>query len=92
MLARVLKDVGSPPVGRSGRTGTVPITIHVDLEIRTQLKMLAAEWQTRVHRLDCTGLNCRVRRLCTLSRQEIYWMFDMFDTHSVPRTLSEAKR
>ena len=41
----------------SGRAGTVPITIHVDPEIRQQLKVLAAEQQTTVHRLVCTGLN-----------------------------------
>jgi len=35
----------------------VPITIHVDPEIRQQLKILAAEQQTTVHRLVCTGLN-----------------------------------
>ena len=43
--------------GTSRRAGTVPITIHVNPEIRTQLKMLAAERQTTVHRLVCTGLN-----------------------------------
>ena len=45
------------PAGTSRRAGTVPITIHVDPEIRTQLKMLAAERQTTVHRLVCAGLN-----------------------------------
>lgn len=43
--------------GASGRAGTVPITIHVAPEIRMQLKMLAAERQTTVHRLVCAGLN-----------------------------------
>ena len=43
--------------GTSRRAGTVPITIHVDPRIRQQLKMLAAEQQTTVHRLVCVGLN-----------------------------------
>lgn len=48
----------APAVARtSRRDGTVPITIHVDPEIRMQLKMLAAEQQTTVHRLVCEGLN-----------------------------------
>ena len=49
----------APPrgAGTSGRTGTVAITIHVDPEIRMQLKMLAAERGTSVHSLVCAGLN-----------------------------------
>ena len=49
----------APPrgAGTSSRTRTVGITIHVDPEIRIQLKMLAAERGTSVHSLVCAGLN-----------------------------------
>jgi hypothetical protein len=40
-----------------GRSGTVPITVHVEPIIRKQLKVLSAEHGITVHRLVCEGLN-----------------------------------
>ena len=46
------------PTGRTpGRRGTVPITVHVEPDVRKQLKVLAAEHGITVHRLVCEGLN-----------------------------------
>lgn len=45
------------PAGGSRRAGTVPITIHVDPEVRAQLKILAVERRTTVHQLVCRALN-----------------------------------
>ena len=46
-----------PAAGGSRRAGTVPVTIHVDPEVRVQLKVLAAERRTTVHQLVCRALN-----------------------------------
>ena len=40
-----------------GRSGTVPITVHVEPVVRKQLKVLSAEHGVTVHRLVCEGLN-----------------------------------
>ena len=40
-----------------GRSGTVPITVHVEPVVRKQLKVLSAENEVTVHRLVCEGLN-----------------------------------
>ncbi len=39
------------------RDSTVPLTIHVDPEVRRQVKRLAADEDTTVHKLVCEGLN-----------------------------------
>lgn len=47
-----------PKAGRSpSRSGTVPITVHVEPDVRKQLKILSAEHEITVHRLVCEGLN-----------------------------------
>lgn len=43
--------------GGSRRAGTVPVTVHVDPQVRMQLKILAAERQTTVHQLVCRAFN-----------------------------------
>ena len=43
--------------GAGGRNGTVGLTIHVPPEVRRQLKVLAVEKETTVHRLVCKALN-----------------------------------
>ena len=45
------------PAGTRRRDNTVPLTIHVDGKVRTQVKILAAEHGTTVHALVCEGLN-----------------------------------
>ncbi len=39
------------------RENTVPLTVHVEGAVRTQVKVLAAERETTVHALVCEGLN-----------------------------------
>ena len=45
------------PARTRRRESTVPLTIHVDGAVRTQVKVLAAERETTVHALVCEGLN-----------------------------------
>lgn len=45
------------PARTRRRENTVPLTIHVEGEVRTQVKILAAERGTTVHALVCEGLN-----------------------------------
>lgn len=42
---------------RRRRENTVPLTVHVAPDVRTQVKILAAEQDTTVHALVCEGLN-----------------------------------
>ena len=42
---------------RRRREDTVPLTVHVGPDVRTQVKVLAAERGTTVHALVCEGLN-----------------------------------
>ena len=43
--------------GAGGRHRTVGLTVHVPPEVRDQLKVLAIEKQTTVHKLVCQALN-----------------------------------
>ncbi len=43
--------------GPRRRENTVPLTVHVGSDVRTQVKILAAEQGTTVHALVCEGLN-----------------------------------
>ena len=43
--------------GARRRENTVPLTVHVGPDVRTQVKVLAAERSTTVHALVCEGLN-----------------------------------
>ena len=48
------------PASSSGsrrRDSTVPLTVHVGPDVRTQVKVLAAERGTTVQALVCEGLN-----------------------------------
>ena len=45
------------PARTRRRENTVPLTIHVEGAVRTQVKVLAAERETTVHALVCEGLN-----------------------------------
>ncbi len=45
------------PAHARQRENTVPLTIHVEAAVRTQVKILAAEHGTTVHALVCEGLN-----------------------------------
>ena len=45
------------PTHARRRDSTVPLTIHVEAAVRTQVKILAAEHGTTVHALVCDGLN-----------------------------------
>ena len=47
----------SQPTHARRRDNTVPLTIHVEPAVRTQVKILAAEHGTTVHALVCDGLN-----------------------------------
>ena len=50
------------PVRARRRDSTVPLTIHVEASVRTQVKILAAEQGTTVHALVCEGLNAMFAR------------------------------
>ena len=43
--------------GSRRRENLVSLTVHVDPDVRTQVKILAAERGTTVHALVCEGLN-----------------------------------
>ena len=43
--------------GSRRRENLVSLTVHVDPDVRTQVKVLAAERGTTVHALVCEGLN-----------------------------------
>ena len=45
------------PAHARHRDNTVPLTIHVEAAVRTQVKILAAAHETTVHALVCEGLN-----------------------------------
>ena len=45
------------PAGGSRRAGTVPVTVHVDPQVRMQLKILAVERQITLHQLVCGAFN-----------------------------------
>ena len=50
---------GTParPAGGARRAGTVPVTVHVDRQVRMQLKILAVERQITLHQLVCGAFN-----------------------------------
>ena len=52
------REVASASVtGSRRRENLVSLTVHVDPDVRTQVKILAAERGTTVHALVCEGLN-----------------------------------
>ena len=54
--SREAKPASTSP-GPRRRDSTVPLTVHVDPGVRTQVKVIAAERGTTVHALVCEGLN-----------------------------------
>ena len=46
-----------PATGSRRRVNLVSLTVHVEPDVRTQVKVLAAERGTTVHALVCEGLN-----------------------------------
>lgn len=57
----VRAELPVPPKKRR-RDTTVPLTIHVDPEIRRQVKRIAVDEDTTVHQLVCEGLNMMFAR------------------------------
>lgn len=52
------REAAPPPAtGSRRRENLVSLTVHVDPDVRTQVKILAAERGTTVHALVCEGLN-----------------------------------
>lgn len=52
------------PPGQPGRVGTVPITSHLPPEVRDQLKIMAVENRTTMHRLIVEAYNDLFAKYC----------------------------